>query len=65
MPRKFVDDAQDAMLEFEDGAIDVEDINQAYDEELGNENGSKEQDVNAEDDAREAEFDAPAEEEQI
>ena len=57
MPRKFVDEAQDAMLEFEDGAIDVDDITAAYDEDLGDENESKEQeDISAEGDAREAEF---------
>jgi len=62
MPRKFVDEAQDAMLEFEDGAIDVEDITAAYDEDLGDEETSKEQeDVNAEADAREAEFAGPGE----
>jgi len=61
MPRKFVDEAQDAMLEFEDGAIDIDDINQAYDEELGDAESTKEQDVNAEDDAREAEFQEPVE----
>lgn len=66
MPRKFVDDAQDAMLEFEDGAINIDDINQAYDEELGDENISKEHDdVNAESDTREAEFEEPAQEEEI
>ncbi|MEE8233907.1 MAG: hypothetical protein V3R41_04425 [Gammaproteobacteria bacterium] len=70
MPRKFVDEAQEAMLEFEDGAIDVDDISAAYDEDLGDEEISKEQnDINAEDDAREAEFAgpgaAPAEEEQF
>lgn len=70
MPRKFVDEAQDAMLEFEDGQIDVEDITAAYDEDLGDEEISKEQeDIDAEGDAREAEFagpgEAPAEEEQF
>ena len=66
MPRKFVDEAQDAMLEFEDGAIDVEDINDAYDEELGDDNITKEQDdINAEGDAREAEFEEPAPEEEM
>jgi len=57
MPRKFVDEAQDAMLEFEDGAIDVDDITQAYDEDLSDDETAKEQDVGAEGDAREAEFD--------
>lgn len=62
MPRKFVDEANDALLQFEDGQIDVEDINAAYDEELGGEEDSKEQDVSAENDAREAEFDGGEEE---
>jgi len=61
MPRKFVDDAHDALLQFEDDEIDIDDINAAYDEELGNGEDSKEQDVSAEDDAREADF-APEEE---
>lgn len=67
MPRKFVDEAQDAMLEFEDGEIDIEDINQAYDEDLSSEETTKEQDVSAADDAREAEFQEPGapEEEQF
>jgi hypothetical protein len=56
MPRKFVDEANDALLQFEDGEIDVEDINAAYDEDLGGEEESKEQDVSAENDAREADF---------
>jgi hypothetical protein len=56
MPRKFVDEANDALLQFEDGEIDVEDINAAYDEDLGGEEESKEQDVSAETDAREADF---------
>lgn len=62
MPRKFVDDAHDALLQFEDDEIDMEDINAAYDEELGNGEDSKEQDVSAEDDAREADFVEPEEE---
>lgn len=66
MPRKFVDDAQDAMLEFEDGQVDVEDINAAYDENLGDDETAKEQeDVSAKGDAREAEFEEPAPEEQM
>ena len=43
-------------MQFEDGEIDVEDINAAYDEDLGGEEESKEQDVSAENDAREADF---------
>lgn len=62
MPRKFVDDAHDALLQFEDDEIDMDDINAAYDEELGNGEDSKEQDVSAEDDAREADFAEPEEE---
>ena len=57
MPRKFVDDAHDALLQFEDDEIDMDDINAAYDEDLDGDEESKEQDVSAETDAREAEFD--------
>ena len=56
MPRKFVDEAQEGMLEFEDGQVDIDDINQAWDENLDDDNASKEQEVNAETDAREEEF---------
>lgn len=59
MPRKFVDEAHDAFLQFEDGEIDMEDINAAYDEDLGGEDESKEQDISAENDAREADFVEP------
>ena len=59
MPRKFVDDAHDALLQFEDGEIDMDDINAAYDEELGDGEESKEQDISAENDAREADFVEP------
>ena len=59
MPRKFVDDAHDALLQFEDGEIDMDDINAAYDEDLGGEEESKEQDISAENDAREADFVEP------
>ena len=65
MPRKFVDDAHDALLQFEDDEIDMDDINAAYDEDLGAEEESKEQDVSAETDAREAEFDEFAPEEEV
>jgi len=65
MPRKFVDEAQDAMLEFEDGSVDVEDIAQAYDESLDTDETSKEQEVNVADDAREADFEEPGGEEQF
>ena len=65
MPRKFVDDAHDALLQIEDDEIDVEDITAAYDEDLGGEEDSKEQDVSAENDAREAEFDEFAPEEEV
>ena len=59
MPRKFVDDAHDALLQFEDGEIDMDDINAAYDEDLGDGEESKEQDISAENDAREADFVEP------
>lgn len=59
MPRKFVDEAHDALLQFEDGEIDMDDINSAYDEELGNKGDSKEQNVDAENDAREEDFVEP------
>ncbi len=66
MPRKFVDEAQEAMLELEDDAIDVDDINQAWDEDLDGEDASKENEVTPEGDAREDEFAAePAPEEQV
>lgn len=64
MPRKFVDEAQDAMLEFEDGEVDIEDINQAWDENLDDESTSEEQNVGAETDAREDEF-VGSDEEQV
>lgn len=55
MPRKFVDEAQDALLGFEDNEnIDIDDINAAWDEGLDNESASKEEDVDADEDAREA-----------
>ena len=59
MPRKFVDEAHDAFLQLEDGEIDMDDINAAYDEDLGGEDESKEQDISAENDAREADFIEP------
>jgi hypothetical protein len=65
MPRKFVDEAHDALLQFEDDEIDMDDINAAYDEDLGGEEDSKEQEVSAENDAREAEFDEFADEEEV
>jgi hypothetical protein len=34
MPRKFIDDAYDGILEFEDEEVDIEDINAAWDEEI-------------------------------
>lgn len=41
MPRRFIDDAYDGILEFEDEEVDIEDINAAWDEEIG---GQSEQD---------------------
>ena len=66
MPRKFVDEAQEAMLQLEDDEINVDDINQAWDEDLDGEDASKENEVAPEGDAREDEFAAePAPEEQV
>ena len=65
MPRKFVDEAQEAMLQLEDDAIDVEDINQAWDENLEDDSSVKENEVDAEGDAREDEFANPEPEEQL
>lgn len=55
MPRKFVDEAQEAMLQLEDDEINMDDINAAWDENLDFDDASKEQEVSAEEDAREAE----------
>ena len=54
MPRKFVDEAQEGTLRIGDAELDVEDINAAWDEDLEHA-GTEEEDVNAEQDAREAE----------
>lgn len=65
MPRKFVDEAQEAMLQLEDDEINVDDINAAWDDNLDSEDANKEAEVSAEEDAREEEFDEfeqPAEE---
>ena len=66
MPRKFVDEAQEAMLQLEDDEINVDDINAAWDENLDNEDANKEAEVSAEEDAREEEsfdeFEQPEEE---
>jgi hypothetical protein len=53
MPRKFVDDAYDGVLEFEDEEVDIEDINAAWDENLDSEDASKEQEVQDVEDPRE------------
>ena len=55
MPRRFVDEAQEAMLHLEDDEIDMDDIKAAGDENLDFEDAAKEQEVSAEEDAREAE----------
>jgi len=55
MPRKFVDEAQEAMLQLEDDEIDMDDINAAWDENLDFDDAAKEQEVSAEEDAREME----------
>ncbi len=65
MPRKFVDEAQEAMLELEDDAIDVDDINAAWDENLEADDAAKENEVDAEADAREDEFEVPGPEEEV
>jgi len=59
MPRKFVDEAQEAMLQLEDDEINMDDINAAWDENLDFDDASKEQEVNAEEDAREGEAPMP------
>ena len=59
MPRKFVDEAQEAMLQLEDDEINIDDINDAWDENLDVDDASKEQEVQAEEDAREDEFAGP------
>ena len=61
MPRKFVDEAQEALLQLEDDEINIDDINAAWDENLGIEDAAKEQEISAEEDAREAEFAGPGE----
>lgn len=55
MPRKFVDEAQEGTLQIGDIEVDVEDIQAAYDENL-EDAGTREVDVGAEADTREAEF---------
>lgn len=57
MPRKFVDEAQEAMLQLEDDEINVDDITAAWDDNLDGEDANKEAEVSAEEDAREEEFD--------
>lgn len=56
MPRKFVDEAQDALLQLEDDEINIDDINAAWDENMDADDAAKEQEVSAEEDAREDEF---------
>jgi hypothetical protein len=63
MPRKFVDEAQEAMLQLEDDEINVDDINAAWDENIDDEDAIKENEVGAESDAREDEFQEPPVEE--
>jgi hypothetical protein len=53
MPRKFVDDAYDGVLEFEDEEVDIEDINAAWDENLDSEDANKEHEVDDVADPRE------------
>lgn len=48
MPRKFIDDAYDGILEFEDEEVDIEDINAAWDEEMTGDTPSDEESEEAE-----------------
>jgi hypothetical protein len=54
MPRKFVDDAYEGVLQLEDEEVDIEDINAAWDEDL-EDGGTTENDVDetGDDDPRE------------
>lgn len=51
MPRKFIDDAYDGILELENEEVDIEDINAAWDEEMtGDTPSDEEAEENEEDD---------------
>ena len=53
MPRKFIDDAYDGILEFEDEEVDIEDINAAWDEEMTGDAPADEEDIEAAEDEAE------------
>jgi len=49
MPRKFIDDAYDGILEFEDEEVDIEDITAAWDSEMTGVEETEDEDAGGED----------------